>query len=182
MTRGSDRVSRGYFGIGVERPKGSDNYGTMLRSAFCFDAAYIYTVGRRFPKQCSDTTQSWRHVPAFEYADVADWAAHIPYDAVPIGVELSDRAKPLETFTHPERAVYILGPEDGSLSREAQLVCRDVVQIDTRFCLNVASAATVLLYDRNMKRRGSVAQTVERLSEKQEVEGSSTSRATLVAS
>lgn len=203
MTRRSDKKSRGYFGIGIERPKTEMNIGTMWRSAFCFDAAFMYTIGRRAPKQAGDTTCAWRHVPMHEYSTVADWHAHVPFDCVPVGVEIVDGAQPLEDFVHPERAVYLLGPEDGGLSREAQLACVSIVQIDTRFCLNVASAATVLMYDRNAKRgrgaqsgehhpvtvevagskpvavaHGSVAQTVERASEKREVGDSSAPRAT----
>lgn len=172
MTRRSDRHSRGYFGIGVERPKTADNVGTLMRSAMCFDAAFTFTIGRRCPKQASDTLRSWKHVPTFDYRDVQDWREHIPYDCIPIGVELSDNAVPLERFSHPHRAVYILGPEDGSLSRAAQEVCRDIVQIDTRFCLNLAAAGTVLLYDRNKKLNWPRSSTVEHLIVDQEVAGS----------
>lgn len=172
MTKLQSRRSRGYFAIGVERPKNEDNIGTLLRSAVCFDAAFMFTVGRRFPRQASDTLRSWRHTPIMEYDNVADWHAHIPYDCVPVGVEISDRARPLETFVHPERAIYILGPEDGSLSREAQLACAHVVQIETRYCLNLAVAGSVLLYDRHAK-RGPVAQRPERLVVSQVVAGSS---------
>lgn len=143
--------NRGYFAIGVEHPKNQDNIGTLMRSAFCFDAGLMFTIGRRFPKQCTDNVKSWRHIPIIEYADVLDFEAHIPYACVPIGVELTDDARPLETFTHPERAIYLLGPEDGSLSKAAQAICRDIVQINVRYCLNLAVAGSILLYDRSMK-------------------------------
>lgn len=151
MTRRAQAKGRGYFALGVERPKHADNIGTLLRSAVCFDAAFLYTVGRRFPKQASDTVRSWRHTPIIEFADVEDWHAHLPFDCVPVGVELVEGARPLESYTHPQRAIYLLGPEDGSLSRAAQDVCREIVQIDTRYCLNLAAAGTVLLYDRCAK-------------------------------
>ena len=70
MTRKADRRSRGYFGIGVERPKTPANIGTLWRSATCFDASFIFTIGRRFPEQSSDTTKTWRHIPKMEYRDV----------------------------------------------------------------------------------------------------------------
>lgn len=154
MTRRGDRQpTRGYFGIGVERPKFEANIGTLYRSAICFDASFVFSIGARFPRQASDTTCSWRHVPALRYPTTADWHEHIPYSCEPIGVEIVDRAQPLEDFVHPQRAVYLLGPEDGGLSKVALDACSRVVQIDTRYCLNVASAGTVLLYDRALKAR-----------------------------
>lgn len=151
MTRRADRRSRGYFGIGIERSKTEANVGTLWRSAFAFGASFVFTIGRRYPRQSSDTTESWRHIPLLEYADVDDFRAHIPYDCQVIGVELLDGAGALETFTHPQRAIYLLGPEDGSLSRRAQSLCQHIVRFDTDYCLNVAAAGTVVMYDRNAK-------------------------------
>lgn len=127
----------------------------------CFDAAFTFTVGHRFPKQASDTLRSWRHIPTYQYADVSSWLAHVPLDCDVVGIELTDDARPLETFSHPQRAVYILGPEDGSLSDAVQARCRHIVQIDSRFCLNVASAGTVVMYDRNRKASWSRSSVVE---------------------
>lgn len=152
MTRRSDRVARGYFGIGIERSKTEANVGTLWRSAFALGATFIFTIGRRYPRQSSDTTASWRHIPLLEYADVGDFRQHVPYDCQLIGVELHADAKPLETFKHPQRAVYLLGPEDGSLSATAIEACQAIVQIDSAYCLNVAAAGTVVMYDRNAKR------------------------------
>lgn len=145
------RADRGFFGIGIERGKTTTNLGTLWRSAVCMDASFIFTVGARYHPQASDTVKSWRHVPYFKYADVADFRAHIPHDVVPVGVELTADAQPLETFPHPPRAVYLLGPEDGSLSGAALELCASVVKIDTRWCLNVAAAGSVLMYDRRQK-------------------------------
>ena len=153
MTRRSDRVARGYFGIGIERSKTEANVGTLWRSAFALGASFVFTIGKRYPRQSSDTTESWRHIPLLEYADVADLHQHIPYDCQVVGVELMPEAKPLETFAHPQRAIYILGPEDGSLSKAALDICQHVVQFDSAYCLNVAAAGTVVMYDRRAKTR-----------------------------
>ena len=142
---------RGYFGIGVERSKTPANVGTLWRSAYSLGAAFIFTVGKRYPKQSSDVTQTWRHIPLLEFADLEDFLTHRPIDCPLDGVELSDRAKPLETFIHPQRAVYLLGPEDGSLSGAALDACQHIVQFASRYCLNVAAAGTVVMYDRQMK-------------------------------
>jgi hypothetical protein len=36
---------------------------------------------------------------------------------VPVAVELRRNAEPFIEFEHPERALYVFGPEDGSLGR-----------------------------------------------------------------
>lgn len=151
MSKRTQVKGRGHCGIGIERGKTPANIGTLWRSAVCLGADFIFTVGPRYPKQSSGTVASWRHVPTFEYRDVQDFNEHRPLDVPLIGVELTDDAEPLETFDHPERAIYLLGPEDGSLSKAALSVCQKVVKFQSAYCLNVASAGTVLLYDRQAK-------------------------------
>jgi tRNA G18 (ribose-2'-O)-methylase SpoU len=153
VSRKADARSRGYFGIGIERSKTEANVGTLWRSAFALGASFVFTIGRRYPRQASDTTATWRHIPLLEYADVADLHQHIPYDCQIVGVEITDEARPLETFAHPQRAIYLLGPEDGSLSRDALDICQHVVQFRSAYCLNVAAAGTVVMYDRATKGR-----------------------------
>ncbi len=146
-------AGRGYYGIGVYRSKTEANVGTLWRSAFSLGASFIFTVGRRYPHQPTDVTKAWRHIPLLEYADLDDFLAHRPLDCPLVGVELCERAEPLETFCHPERAIYLLGPEDGSLSTAALDACQYIVQFDSRYCLNVAAAGTVVMYDRQSKAR-----------------------------
>lgn len=70
-----------------------------------------------------------------------------------IAVELDESASPLEHFSHPERAVYVLGGEDCGLGKLALAQCDHVVQLPGRFSMNVAAAGTVVLYDRLAKQR-----------------------------
>jgi len=152
VTRRTDQKGARWFAVGLERAKLPVNLGSTFRSAVAFGAQYVFTVGARYPGHCSDTVRSWRHVPYFHWADLEDLQEHRPYDVPLVGVEIVPRARPLETYVHPRRALYLLGPEDGGLSREAQELCGDVVQITTtEYCLNVAQAATVVLYDRRAK-------------------------------
>lgn len=153
MSRKSQVVDSrfGYFGIGIERGKNTDNLGTLFRSAVALGASFIFTVGGRYHPQSSDTIKSWRHIPYLPYTTIADFKAHLPHECVMVGVELTDDAHPLETFTHPARCAYLLGPEDGSLSTAAQDACHQIVRFQSRWCLNVASAGTTVLYDRSAK-------------------------------
>lgn len=146
------RSDRGWFGIGIERGKDPKNLGTLWRSAVCFGASYVFTVGYHYHRECADTPKSWRKFPCFSYDDIEDFANHRPYDTPLIGIELTEDAKPLEGFTHPERAMYLLGPEDGSLSLRAQDMCQHVVAFRSSHCTNVATAGSIVMYDRQTKR------------------------------
>lgn len=83
--------------------------------------------------------------------EVDDLQTIVPYDCVPVAVELLPNAKSLQNYHHPERAFYIFGPEDGSLGPDVIKWCRDVVYVPTVFCMNLAACVNVLLYDRIAK-------------------------------
>lgn len=40
----------GYFGIGIESAKTPANVGGLWRSAHAFGAAFIFTIGARYPR------------------------------------------------------------------------------------------------------------------------------------
>lgn len=143
---------RDYFAIGIEQNKFEVNLGTLWRSAYNLGASFIFTIGKRYQHQHSDTTQSWRHIPLYSYRDVQDFRDHIPYGCPVVGIEIADEAEYLESFKHPARAIYLLGPEDGSLSRKAVEACHHLVRIDSKNCVNVAVAGSIVMYDRNQKR------------------------------
>jgi tRNA(Leu) C34 or U34 (ribose-2'-O)-methylase TrmL len=75
----------------------------------------------------------------------------IPYDCVPVAVDLVDGAHSLPNYRHPERAFYVFGPEDGTLGKAVIDRCRDKIMVPTRFCMNLAATVNVILYDRLAK-------------------------------
>ena len=143
---------RGYFGIGVLNIKNGLNLGTLWRSASIFNADFIFTINKRYKKQPSDTMQSYRHIPLFHFKDFDDFREHIPYDCYPILIEQAEKAKSLHEFKHPQRAVYVLGAEDNGIP-EKYFKGLSVVQIKAEkdYCLNVASAGSIVMYDRYIK-------------------------------
>lgn len=168
---------RGFFGIGIVGSKTPLNVGTLWRSAGILGAAFVFTAGRRYPQQASDTIKTWKHTPFFEFDD-ADALFHaIPKGCVPIAVEMGERSKPLQNFVHPERAVYILGAEDTGVPKRVLDRCAYVVSIPGSHSLNVAVAGSIVLYDRVAK-HGAVAQSVEHRSEKPRVASSTLARST----
>ena len=62
-----------------------------------------------------------------------------------------DDARDLTTYTHPERAFYIFGPEDGTLGKSITERCRDRILVPTKHCMNLAACVNVILYDRLAK-------------------------------
>lgn len=139
---------RGFFGIGIENSKAAVNLGTLWRSAHIFGAAFIFTIGRRYTYQPSDVKKTWRSVPLLEFVTFDDFYFKMPREARLVGIEITERAKPLELFTHPEQAVYLLGAEDRGLSMQAMEKCHHFVQIPGNDCLNVAVAGSIVMYDR----------------------------------
>lgn len=143
---------RGYHGIGIVGTKNGLNVGTLWRSAAILGANFMFTAGRRYPDQASDTVKAWRHVPLYEYESGDALINHLPKGCVPVAIEITDKACTLESFTHPERACYILGAEDTGVPPHIVERCKHVVQLPGDFCLNVAVAGSIVLYDRLLKR------------------------------
>lgn len=143
-------MKRNYFGIGIYHPKTTENIGTLWRSAHNFGADFIFTIGRRYKKQASDTTKAERHVPLYEYKSFKDFKEHLPRGCQIVFVEQVEGAKNLKDAVHPGIACYILGAEDYGVS-EKLMHGYPKVYIDTPHCLNVAVAGSIVLYDRQAK-------------------------------
>jgi tRNA(Leu) C34 or U34 (ribose-2'-O)-methylase TrmL len=104
--------------------------------------------GKRYTSHSTDTLKAWRHMPLIQVEQLKNI---IPYDCVPVAIDLIEGAKPLQDYVHPERAFYVFGPEDGTLGKEITSWCRDTVFVPTRFCMNLAACVNVILYDRAAK-------------------------------
>jgi tRNA G18 (ribose-2'-O)-methylase SpoU len=139
---------RGYFGIGIFHGKTEANIGTLWRSASLMGASFIFTIGKRYSKQASDTMQSWRHIPLYNYENMGDFYKSLPYDCQIVGIELHPEAQPIKSFKHPKRCIYLLGAEDGGLSNEAIQSCHKLVQLPGEYSMNVAVAGSIVMFDR----------------------------------
>ena len=140
---------RGYSCVALDRPKSVVNIGGVLRAVQNYGAALVVLGSCRVPvKHAADTMKAYRHIPVQRVKSVFD---AIPYDCVPVAVDLIDGATPLPRYTHPERAFYIFGAEDQTLGKRVLDKCRDVVFVPTNKCMNLAAAVNVVLYDRMAK-------------------------------
>lgn len=139
---------RGYAGVGLFNPKHPTNVGSALRACSVYNAAFMITTGSRYKRACTDTLKAYRHLPFFQVNDLHD---AIPFDCIPIAVDLIEGATSLVDYKHPERAFYIFGPEDGTLGKKVTDWCRDKIYVPTTHCMNLAATINVVLYDRLVK-------------------------------
>lgn len=145
-------MKRGYFGIGVFHGKTEENIGTLWRSANIMGADFIFTIGKRYKKQSSDTMQTPRHIPLFNYESWEDFMKHIPYDCPVVAIELDENSEPIKYFSHPERCIYLLGAEDHGIPKRILDECQEIVQLPGDACMNVSVAGSIVMYDRINKR------------------------------
>lgn len=141
-------TARGYFAIGAERMSKALNLGNLMRSAHGFGASFTFTVGATYRalEAQADTSKGQLHLPHYNWSSLDEM--QLPQGCVLVGIELIDEAIDLPSFRHPLRAAYVLGPELGSLSPAMLDRCQYVVKIPTRFCVNVAMAGAIVMYDR----------------------------------
>jgi len=142
---------RGYYGIGIENTKTKMNIGTLWRSAYGLGASFIFVIGNRYKKQASDTVKAMRHIPMYHYDTFDEFYDNMPKDCRLIGVELHEKARDLATYGHPERGIYLLGAEDNGLTKKALEKCHSLIQFDSKYCLNVSVAGSIVMYDRQTK-------------------------------
>jgi len=139
---------RGYFAVGVEGLSKPMNAGNLLRSAHAFGAHFFFIIDPdpRVQAMYADTSRAKDNIPVYLWPKADDM--HLPGGCALVGVELTEDAVDLPSFHHPRQAAYILGPERGSLSPALQARCAHIVKIPTRFCINVATAGAIVMYDR----------------------------------
>lgn len=147
-------TSRGFFSIGVVHPKHGINVGTLWRTANLYGAASVFTVGRRYQAQASDTMATPRHVPLHNYLTIDELIEHLPHGTPLIGIEMDPRAHPLSGFHHPERACYLLGAEDHGLTQVQIERCHQLIQIECPavWSMNVAVAGSLVVHHRYTSR------------------------------
>jgi tRNA(Leu) C34 or U34 (ribose-2'-O)-methylase TrmL len=136
-------------------PKYPHNLGQVVRAASCFDVHQVWWSGQRVLKALEGLGRIPREERMRGYADVSILHADRPLEAfkgvVPVCVELVPGAEDLTAFEHPENAVYVFGPEDGSVDQGTRRNCHRFVRIPTRHCTNLSAAVYLVLYDRYLK-------------------------------
>ena len=139
---------RGFFAIGAEGISKPMNLGNLVRSAHAFGASFVFLVDADYAARAarSDTSRAEFQLPVYDFPSVDE--LRLPRGCRLVGCELLDEAVDLPSFRHPPCAAYVFGPERQSLSPAMLARCHHVVRIPTRFCINLAVAGPVVMYDR----------------------------------
>lgn len=140
----------GFFGVGAWRVRHHENVGSLWRTAATFDASFLAVVDGSYRPRASDTTHAPNRIPLHHYADVDDLVAHLPLGCRLVGVEMDEHAVPLDRYTHPRAALYLLGEESKGLEPEVLARCDETVMIPSPrpWSINVAVAGSIVVADR----------------------------------
>lgn len=136
-------------------PKYAHNVGMVVRLASCYGFRQVWFTGERVSLDISFRKRLPREERMKGYADVEIINYDYPFeqfkDVVPVAIEVRKGSEPLHAFEHPQNAVYVFGPEDGSVSKPHISHCHRFVVIPTRHALNLATAVATVLWDRQYK-------------------------------
>jgi tRNA(Leu) C34 or U34 (ribose-2'-O)-methylase TrmL len=144
-------ANKRYSCIGLYNPKSPENVGAVMRAAGCYGVAAVFYSGKRYARARDFVTDTQKVHLDIPLIGIDDLQQVIPLGCTPVAVELVDGARALPGYTHPDRAFYVFGPEDGTLSKEVRDWCEEVVYIPTQGCMNLAATVNVVLYDRLAK-------------------------------
>jgi len=143
--------------LALVNPKYPNNVGTVVRLASCYGVRQVWFTGERvslnpakgerLPRE--ERMKGYKDVQIIHYEYFFD---QFPSDTVPVAVEVRAGSEPLHSFEHPDHALYVFGPEDGSIPSVLLGHCHRFLVIPTRHCLNLATAVATVLWDREHKR------------------------------
>lgn len=150
------------FSLIIVNPKHCNNVGQMMRTAELFGVENIVIVNPERVGKKSYYTGDTSKTPTVNkmFADSLGEGISLckkTYrdDAEVVAVELTENAYPLNTFSHADNSIYVMGAEDVGLSQEQINLCDKAVVIPIgQWSHNVAQAATMVMYDRWVKANG----------------------------
>lgn len=164
-------------------PKYARNVGQVVRLANCYGISQVWMTGQRvalvgrnkkyrLPRE--ERMRATRNVDIIRcQKPINQFKKDVPIIAIEFG-----ETEYLPEFEHEQReAVYVFGPEDGSIPKVMRHLCWQFVQIPTRYCLNLSTAVATVLYDRALKlgdfdrEVGSLSPLVEPLEVRRSVAG-----------
>ena len=135
------------------QPKFPVNLANVVRGAACFGVGRVIWTGQRLKM---DTDRLPRELRMRSYATVkVEHGGLRPFDLTtdltPVCVEFDPSGESLSAFDHPPKALYVFGPEDGSVPTVYRRLCHRFVRIPSLHCLNLAAAVNIVLFHRQLQ-------------------------------
>jgi len=141
--------------IGLINPKSPDNVGAVLRAAANYRVSQVFYTGDRYSQAIERkgrTVDMSRKVGKNVLLSATEQLIDVITDNMKIVcVEFAINAIPLPAYQHPTDALYIFGPEDGSIDQGIIDQANAVIYVPTVGCMNLSASVNVLLYDRMAK-------------------------------
>ena len=141
--------------IGLLNPKSPENVASVLRAAANYRVNNVLYTGKRYPRAAKlnpNTVDMSRKISRnIVITGVDDLIEETPDDLKIICVEFAENAIALPQFSHPHDALYVFGPEDGTISQDIIDKANAVVYVPTVGCMNLSATVNVVLYDRLAK-------------------------------
>jgi 23S rRNA (uridine2479-2'-O)-methyltransferase len=162
---GRIRIHHGLRVVVFDRPASPGNLGTLVRSCDCFQVDGLVLAGHGVdlydPDTISATTGSFFALPIVRVGgppDLRTWLAELRERLPDLAVVGSSAKATSELATHDfgRPTVLVIGNETRGMSGPFRELCEEIVQIPiagSATSLNVACAATVLLYELDRQRR-----------------------------
>lgn len=151
-------------------PRFDFNVGNSLRACALLGATPLCWTGDRVPlpdewhdgarMPREERMKCYRRVKLDKVASTKPLDIFMRVGFTPVCVEIGDSTENLIHFQHPQRAVYVFGPEDGGVPKGVRNHCHRFVRIpvaipaddpDARTPYNLAAAVNLVLYDRLLK-------------------------------
>tara|TARA_R110002096_G_scaffold92144_15_gene208405 strand:+ start:3493 stop:4011 length:519 start_codon:yes stop_codon:yes gene_type:complete len=141
--------------IGLINPKSPDNVGAVLRAAANYRVDKVFYTGDRYPRAIerkARVVDMSRKVSKDVLLSATERLLDVVTDNMKIVcIEFAINAIPLPGYQHPDNALYIFGPEDGSIDQAIIDQADAVVYVPTVGCMNLSASVNVVLYDRLAK-------------------------------
>ncbi len=141
--------------IGLMNPKSPENVASVMRAAANFRVDSVFYTGKRYsravklnPGAPDISRKLSQSIPLSEVSSLIDETAE---KLNIVCVEFAENAIALPVYQHPHNAMYIFGPEDGSINQQVIDRADAVIYVPTIGCMNLAATVNVVLYDRLSK-------------------------------
>lgn len=147
--------------IVLYEPKYEINLGSVYRLGGCFGVDGIVACNDGYAKKIkesdlsADTAKCRRTIPLERTGDILQWLKqNRTKDERIVVVEKLEGQATMPLFCHPENAIYVFGGESRTVPKEIIEYADYAVSIDMAkpvYCLNLAMAVAITLYDRSAK-------------------------------